>query len=309
VPPPAAVADLAEANSDDVEALTQAALTELDQSQVTANANRWRDQVINAADQLLTLQAAAVALAPPFLERVLLAQGADPARDVELNPAGFVDFTDGGGSWMRNLVHAPPAAYDRAVAAGLGASIASGRAGYAARAIIANAMRDAARGAAATMMAASRSVKGYVRVLRGATCARCAVLAGRHYRVSAFQRHPLCDCYMIPSTRDRDDWTTNPLAYFRSLDPAEQARRFTKAGAQAIRLGADISQVVNARDGIEIVGGLATTDVGTTRRGLAGSRLQGAPRLLPDEIFQLAEQEGWDRAEVLRQLQRFGYVL
>jgi hypothetical protein len=54
---------------------------------------------------------------------------------------------------------------------------------------------------------------------------------------------------------------------------------------------------------------LQATTTGTTARGLAGQRLQGAPRLLPDEIFRLADELGWDRAETLRQLRRFAYIL
>ena len=40
------------------------------------------------------------------------------------------------------------------------------------------------------------------------------------------------------------------MAYCEALSPAEQGRVFTTAGAEAVRLGADISQVVNARRGM-----------------------------------------------------------
>lgn len=133
---------------------------------------------------------------------------------------------------------------------------------------------------------------------------------------------------MIPAAEDvPGSWTTDPDRYFQRLSTEEQDRLFTKAGARAIRLGADIAQVVNARDGIEVVSAFGRdveiATAGTTVRGVAGSRLarEGTtksggryrtattPRLTPDQIFQLADEEGWDRAEVLRQLHRFGYVI
>lgn len=44
--------------------------------------------------------------------------------------------------------------------------------------------------------------------------------------------------------------TTDPTAYFRSLSESDQNRIFTNSGAEAIRLGADPGQVVNARAGM-----------------------------------------------------------
>lgn len=119
-----------------------------------------------------------------------------------------------------------------------------------------------------------------------------------------------CDCIHVPATEDTsDDLRTNPEDYFESLSHAEQDRVFTKAGAQAVRDGADMNQVVNARRGavgLSRAGGRLTreeqrmlrggrdrgrlqrTDVfgqqvfttteGTTTRGVAGRRLreQGA---------------------------------
>ena len=50
--------------------------------------------------------------------------------------------------------------------------------------------------------------------------------------------------------------------------------------------------------------------IGTTIDGRTQTlRFTTTLRLLPDEIFQLADAEGWDRAELLRQLRRFGYLL
>lgn len=133
---------------------------------------------------------------------------------------------------------------------------------------------------------------------------------------------------MIPSAEDSPgDWTTDPAVYFRSLSHAEQDSLFTKSGAEAIRQGADLSQVVNAHDGITTVTSFGrqveATTTGTTTRGLAGQRLAAergtvrdasnrravAPRLMPDEIFQLAESGGWTRDQLLEQLRRFAYIV
>jgi hypothetical protein len=113
--------------------------------------------------------------------------------------------------------------------------------------------------------------------------------------------------------------TMDPDQYFRGLSRAEQDRVFTAAGARAIRDGADIGQVVNARRGLYTVGGrpggprLLATREGMTKRGLARQRLkrleaQGrAParhRLTPDAIYQLAS----DRDDAIRLLYRYGYL-
>ena len=160
---------------------------------------------------------------------------------------------------------------------------------------------DAARQAASVGITAQPKVAGYVRMLNPPSCSRCAVLAGKFFRWSVgFQRHPRCDCVNVPASEDMaGDLRTDPGAYFRSLSPAEQDRTFTQSGAQAIRDGADIGQVVNARRGALAAPGRLTTaerrelrqgraglervDVfgrrvfvtteGTSRRGIAGARL------------------------------------
>jgi hypothetical protein len=121
-----------------------------------------------------------------------------------------------------------------------------------------------------------------------------------------------CDCTAVPAPEDDpDDIRTDPMAAFRSMDPAQQDRVFTRAGAQAIRDGADIFQVVNARRGISTAAApatvktLRTTRTGTTRRALAGRRLQGRSRLLPEEIYRQADG---DRDVALQMLRRHGYL-
>lgn len=332
MPPPPSVAERAQAHSDDRELLAGRAVQVVEvisPALAGGDGNQWRDAVIDNGAELLALQQAAVEQADTYLDDVLDAQGADTAADARVATSAFVDQTDGGGSWLRNLVYAPPSAYADAIAGGVGGTLAATRARYVGAAIVLDGLRDMARAADVTAALTRPAVHGYIRALRGATCARCAVLAGRHYRTGrSFKRHPRCDCYMIPSAEDDGrSWTTSPRRFYDRLSPAERVAVFGDAGAAAIEAGADISQVVNAYDGVQVVQAfgrdVATTTSGTTRRGLYGGyevmpdgslrkRLKSEtlpPRLLPDEIFAQAEIEGWSREETLTVLQRFGYVI
>lgn len=188
---------------------------------------------------------------------------------------------------------------------------------------------DAGRGAAGVGIASNRACTGYVRVLNPPSCSRCALLAGKEYAFNTgFQRHPRCDCVHLPTTLYRSSPLTDPKEYFDSLTAAEQNRLFTGAGAQAIRDGADIGQVVNARRAMYTSDAygtrLASTWDGTTRRGAyfiaernraiekgliprgstgRGYRLK-SPRLLPEEIYRLAAT----RTEAIALLKRYAYL-
>lgn len=286
----------------------------------------WRDSVQSIGERLLLLQVASASLADPYLNDVLEAQGAEAEADAQVVPQMFADLADGGGSWLQMLVFAPN-------------SVREGAAAeywphfqYVANSIVKTGLDDVGRSSVQTAMQTRPAVKWYVRMLRGKTCARCAILAGRRYKSSvAFDRHRNCDCIHIPAAEDAKSWTTDTKKYFRSLNTEEQEQVFTKAGAEAIRLGADPSQVVNAHKGVWTPTAygvqVQATLEGTTKRGIAGQRLgeegfakttglkssryahSRTPRLMPEEIFLQAERLGWDRTEVLRQLKRFGYVL
>jgi len=173
--------------------------------------------------------------------------------------------------------------------------------------IVRTQVADAGRVADGVALTARPRLGGYVRVLSPPSCSRCAILAGRWYRWNqGFLRHPRCDCRHLPSAEaDGGTLTTSPRRYFESLSEAEQRRVFTVAGARAIRDGADLSQVVNARRGMTttVVGGrrLRTTTESTTRRGVR----PGRPRLMPEEIYRIA---GDDRDEAIRLLSQHGYL-
>lgn len=195
---------------------------------------------------------------------------------------------------------------------------------------------DAGRGAAGVAMVANRKITGYVRMVRAGACSRCAILAGRWYRYDAgFARHRRCSCYGVPATDARPGRHLNPMSFFNGLSRAEQDRRFTIGGAEAIRNGADIYKVVNASRGVQTLDAygrkVVATLEGTTGRGefyqqmrreaeqRTGQRFartgadveQGlprfhlrTPRLMPSEILRLSD----DRDELIRLLRRFGYL-
>lgn len=191
-------------------------------------------------------------------------------------------------------------------------------------------LADTTRAAEAAAIAPREWVEGYVRMLNPPSCSRCTILAGQFYLWNAgFDRHPRCDCVHIPTSEaDYNDLRVNPDLYFRSLSPAEQDKAFTIAGAEAIRDGADISQVVNARRGMRTAAinqrgwipkgrmvrtdafgrGVFTTTEGVTKRG-AGRRAMGPGRpfrLMPESIYEIADG---DRAEAIRLLRLYGFIL
>jgi len=189
---------------------------------------------------------------------------------------------------------------------------------------------DAGRIADMAGMIARPRVVSYVRVVHLPACARCIILAGREYTLSeGFLRHPRCDCTVAPR-RPGDSWElSSPRQLFEQMTPAQQRKAFGAAGVQAIGEGADIGQVVNARRGMTTVTRygreVRATREGTTRRGLYGSRAakfqkaagvsfgEGtrgrarakAPRLMPEEIYRLAD----DREHAIRLLKRNGYLI
>ncbi|HET8538115.1 MAG TPA: hypothetical protein VFL73_13150, partial [Solirubrobacteraceae bacterium] len=102
--------------------------------------------------------------------------------------------------------------------------------------LVATLVQDAGRTASAVDLATRPAVTGYVRVLSGSSCARCAILAGRVYRYSqGFQRHPQCDCTMQPTTMHLGrGYTTDPEEAFRQ----GRIRGLSRADTRAINEGA-----------------------------------------------------------------------
>lgn len=202
---------------------------------------------------------------------------------------------------------------------------------------VSTALADTARAAVSATQAARPEIEGYIRMLRPPSCSRCVVLAGKWFKWNTgFERHPKCDCFHVPANEIKDPLApeVNPDYYFHSLTEAEQDKIFTNAGAQAIRDGADISQVVNARSGMRTAQDFRGQNVkitldGTTKRawfgggyaarkygdtewfnqfGYAttdGRRRTTAMRLMPETIYGLAS----DREEAIRLLKRYGFFV
>lgn len=119
-----------------------------------------------------------------------------------------------------------------------------------------------------------------------------------------------CDCVHVASTvKSRqgaldEGLIVDQYEYFKSLDEAEQDRIFTGKGAQAIRDGADINQVVNSRRGMTRNGNFTTE--GTTQRGWASKNLNpGQRRMTPELIYAMSRS----REETLQLLKQHGYLL
>ncbi|WP_413455988.1 hypothetical protein ACLQ8T_05770 [Glutamicibacter sp. FR1] len=250
---------------------------------------------------------------------VLADQGEYVAPEAFVNPAGFAGVSADGRSlegllystapYVKNLIksgHSPVSA------------LASGRGHL--DMLVKTAVADAGRGAASVDIA-TRPGTGYIRALNPPSCSRCSVLAGKFYRWNAgFRRHPGCDCVHQAATDKAlragklEGLIHDPYEYFNSLSEAEQNRVYTNAGAQAIRDGADLFQVVNSRRGMTYAGvskdgtvrgqlvKSSFTSEGTTRRGNFGK----SRRLTPEAIYRL---NGDNRKAALADLEKYGYVL
>jgi hypothetical protein len=249
-------------------------------------------------------QLAAAAAAEPYLRSVLTEQGLpnDPAGTVQ--PAMLAGIAPDGRDLGSLLEEGRIRALDR-IGQGDPPTSALAQGLMRLQLITTTVLQDTGRTAVGVGVAV-RSRVGYVRLLNPPSCSRCIVLAGKWFRWNqGFARHPKCDCRHVPSREDvAGDLRTDPSAYVQSLGISEQDRILTKAGAQAIRDGADLAQVVNARRGASglsiagaritdaerasLIGGtgqaslstvevygrqLAVTTEGTTIRGVAGQRL------------------------------------
>jgi hypothetical protein len=285
----------------------------------------WAKILPRLVTAVISGQLLAVAGADDFVQAALAEQGTKAPASGELASAAFAGVGGdgypvsgqlfGAVTWTKQQIgagHSPEQALE------------SGRSRLAL--LASTAVQDAGRAAVATAMAARPKVTGYVRTLSPPSCSRCAILAGRWYRWNAsFDRHPRCDCGATPAGEDASELRTSPKAYFATLTATDQDRLFTAAGAEAIRSGADIGQVVNARRGMQTATAygraLTTTTEGITKRGSFGalerarvSAITGedpsgirlkTPRLMPESIFAIA---GDDRAKAISLLRRFGYL-
>lgn len=293
---------------------------------------------------MVAAQTASADSGADYVDRVLAEQDIDADAEAQVRTVALVGVASDGRD-LDTLLYSPVTAVKARVGDGWDQQAAMTSGQSVLDRIVATQVQDIGRVAVGLAMVARPSVHGYTRMLNPPSCSRCAVLAGKFFRWNTgFQRHPHCDCVHIPTQESlAGDLTTDPNAYFHSLNQTDQNRLFTNAGAQAIRDGADLGQVVNARRGAfgltpagarltneearalrnglnrgrlqtqRVFGrDLFTTTEGTTKRGTAGRQMEHlpggrkVPRLMPESIYQIA---GADRAEAIRLLRRFGYLL
>lgn len=288
------------------------------------------------ADRLFYLmtgvQFAAASAADPYTTAVLAAQDLDPEAMGALVPQSLAGVASDGRD-LGSLLYEPVIATKAAIGAGATTdrALATGLANL--DMIVRTQTADAGRVGTGVSLTARPHADGYRRMVVGRTCPRCIILAGRFYQWNqGFDRHPRCDCIHIPASEDTAEAVaTDPAKIFAAMSPAERDKVFGKAAAQAIRDGADMSQVVNARRGVYTAGGRLLTREGTTARGLhggyfvneqgklvrrdrvkisrkdrkAGKKAPGQQRLMPEEIYR---QSGGDRDKALSLLRDNGYI-
>lgn len=294
----------------------------------------WSALLDPALDQVERAQLAAAVRGTRYVDDVVRAQGVSPAPAGRVNAAAMAG-TASDGRPLATLLALPAHQTVGRISGGQSgeAAVASGR--YQLMMFAATQVQDAGRMSASVGMTADRQLGGYRRQLTPPSCSRCAVLAGRWYRWNeGFLRHPNCDCVHVPGIGRSVDVagleTFDPAAYFDSLEEGEQDRIFTQAGARAIRDGADVGQVVNARRGMRTAidprygRRVSTTLEGTTARASAGRLLRERPttfgrdvevrpglsrriaaRPMPEEIYRAADG---NRDAAISALARWGYL-
>ena len=247
-------------------------------------------------------------------------QGLYEAPEAWVDPSSLAGVSSRGASLGAALYSAIPHTKDL-IAGGMPERVALARGREVLQMSAAAQVADAGR-TAAGLDTFARPRVGYVRMLNPPSCSRCSVLAGRFYRSNeGFRRHPRCDCVHVPTTRteaaESEGLVHDPYAYFESLSESAQDKTFGKAQAQAIRDGADLFQVVNARRGMSYAGVSADgtrrgqkvvsdfTREGTTRRALWGGANPKGKRLTPDAIY----AQGLPREATLDLLAKHGYLL
>lgn len=296
----------------------QSAWSGLNPADVNGSWEQARPVIVDAVEQA---QADAAALAPRYIAGTLAAAHAVSRPLGELVNAAFAGRATNGLP-LASLMDFAFSYYQRALA--LEAPPSEAKALGLARLLryTSTEVADAGRLAVHIGSVLEPEVAGYERVVHLPACGRCIQLAGRLYRYSTgFLRHPRCDCSMKPVTRDQ--WrterpTNSPATLFAAMTRAQQDKAFGPGGATAIRAGADLSRVVNARrkGSVYIAGGREYTRDSTTVRGVGRQlgqlnrkpgqryRRSGTARPTPAQLVNAATGEN----DLRDQLRRFGYV-
>lgn len=284
----------------------------------------WAARIATLLSLLTGAQRLAADSADRYLSDVLDEQGLDPVADGSIGASALAGIASDGRP-LASLLAQPGITAKVALAQGATIDRAMAAGGALAELIGHTQVADAGRVADQVALTARPRATGYVRMIVGKTCSRCLLLAGRWYAYNTgFRRHPRCDCVHIPGREDSvGDLRTDPAAAFRAMGRAEQDQVFGKAGAEAIRSGADISSVVNARRGMATVGETRTRTnadglvVNESIRRQTTIRVAGRDlfttteaatrqrrRLMPEQIFRSAR----DRDDAVRLLRLHGYI-
>lgn len=288
-------------------------------------------------------QLASAMMSPHYVDSVIAAQDFTPTPGTTAPESYAGVAPDGAG--MTPLLYGAVTGAKTATAAGVGSARAFEAGAAYLAAIVKTLLEEAGRNRDIVHMQA-KGITAYVRSVSPGACSRCAILAGIYSAPVAFSRHPNCHCIAVPLAEKRNARRLvryeNPYEYFESLSKAEQDRIFTAAGAQAIRDGADIFQVVNVRrgaSGISFSGAIGrgttansgrrltpvqigtrsdgqplmayTSNYGTTRFGTFGrqqmdpTRRSQRLRLMPEQIYVMA---GNNPVRARELLERYGYI-
>jgi hypothetical protein len=280
----------------------------------------WAEQLARVLAALTAAQLAAAQQAEPWIRDAF----DDVPTEGQVVPEAFAGVSSDGRA-LAGLLMYPAWRTLAGLARGLQLAVALASGAALLDLLVRTQVTDAGRAADSVAMTARPVIVGYERIVNLPACARCIVLAGRLYRWSTgFPRHPRCDCVHKPVTREqwRDRRPENtPERLFEQMTAEQRRKAFGEAGVRAIEDGADISQVVNARRGMQTATAygrrlLATTE-GTTRRGRAGKRLgqfvrqpgsmlstSRVPRLMPEEIYRQAE----NRDHAIHLLRVYGFI-
>ena len=268
----------------------------------------WAERIPTVTAAITTAQRTAATSALVSGALALGEQGQWATPDGLVDPDAFAGLAADGRS-LDTLLRGPAITARTLIADGMEPAQALAAGGRQLSMMVLTEIADAGRGAAGVQIAA-RPRTGYVRMLNPPSCSRCVVLAGRFYRWNqGFLRHPRCDCVHVATiVTDQaaafaEGLIDDPHEAFNRMSEAEQNRVFTNAGAQAIRDGADMYQVVNARRGMKYRG--AFTTEGTSKHGWAGQILRkGQRRMTPETIYRLNP----NREQAVEALRAQGYI-
>jgi len=254
-------------------------------------AGSWSRRVPATAAAVAGAQVAAARTAQPYVAASVVSPAA-----YELVPESFAGAADGRS--LEQLLYQPAITALSAIKSGRTVDEALRLGAHQLDTIVRTEVADASRAAVGVALTSEPAVEGYIRLIVGPTCARCIILAGRIYKWSeGFERHPDCDCGMVPVADVNVADVPSPQDIYAALTPKERSRAgWSRAEQQAIADGADIAAVTNIhRGGLYVAGGRQYTYEAAGRR----------PRITPRQIYR--EARG-DRAEAVRLLRLHDYI-